>query len=68
MKGLRKLFNFASFSQTHLEKMLQFCKKFTLVEFEENETILADNEGVNSKMYCVLKGKVGVYMVNSTLR
>jgi len=48
--------------------MLQFCKKFTLVEFEENETILADNEGVNSKMYCVLKGKVGVYMVNSTLR
>ena len=57
------IFNLKSFQFYYAEEILEFCKTFTAECFEKGEPIVRQDDQSNGKMYCIINGKVGVYVV-----
>jgi len=40
----------------------QFCKTFTIEEFDSYEAVITEGELSNDKLYFIIKGEVGIFV------
>lgn len=64
IQSLRMIFNFNTFISQYRKELLDFCKSFYVAVVKKGKCIIKQHDKSDGKMYCILDGKVGIF-VNS---